>query len=78
MEELTLFLGRVLTQAVPLVTVTVWEISRRGRLQEIALTPDAFKRPRRGRYSITSHSELVGDVPGEISTGLPAGDGLST
>ena len=50
-----------------LVQVTVWELRRRGRLQEIALAPEEFERPRRGRVSIRSHPALVGEVRGQIS-----------
>lgn len=55
-----------MTQVVPLVSVMVWEISVRGNLQEISLSPDVFRRPRRGHFSITSHVEQVGEVRGEI------------
>jgi hypothetical protein len=49
-----------------LVAVTVWKLSCRGRLSEIALSPDIFERPRRGRYSISSEIEQVGKITGQI------------
>lgn len=53
-------------QAISLVNVMVWRISRRGTLEAIGLSPDEFQRPRRGRYSISSRVELVGEVRGQI------------
>ena len=59
-----------------LLPLTVWELRCRGRLRAIALTPDALRKPRRGRSMILRHEEKVGAVRGEVHN-WSAGSGFA-